>query len=61
MAAGNSDEAVERNLRKCYQVDIDWNLVPTKLQNVSPGSTVALKFSVLIPGLQTASAGITIV
>ena len=33
--AWHSDEAVENNLRKCYEVDIDWDLVPKKLQDVS--------------------------
>ena len=31
----HSDEAVENNLKKCYEVDIDWDLVPKKLQDVS--------------------------
>ena len=33
--AWHSDEAVENNLKKCYEVDIDWDLVPKKLQDVS--------------------------
>ena len=33
--AWHSDEAVENNLIKCYEGDIDWDLVAKKLQDVS--------------------------
>lgn len=35
MASYGNQNALERNLRKCYDIDICWDLVPKKLHDVS--------------------------